>query len=51
MTTRNVLSITCLMLIAIGTSSADPLPPDATYRPLPTAPLDAVRKRHAVLRM
>jgi len=44
MTTRNVLSITCLMLIAIGTSSADPLPPDATYRPLPTAPLDAVRK-------
>src|SRR5436305_7111677 len=26
------------------TAAADPLPPDATYRPLPTAPLDAVIK-------
>lgn len=23
---------------------ADPLPPDATYRPLPTVPLDIVRR-------
>src|SRR5215218_9651179 len=25
-------------------ASADPLPPDATYRPLPTVPLDVVRR-------
>jgi cytochrome c peroxidase len=28
----------------IAAALADPLPPDATYRPLPTAPLDAVIK-------
>jgi cytochrome c peroxidase len=31
-------------VMAIGAALADPLPPDATYRPLPTAPLDAVIK-------
>ncbi len=44
MTPRATLSIACLVLLAINASSADPLPPDATYRPLPTAPLDAVKK-------
>jgi cytochrome c peroxidase len=35
----------CLVFIGVGASlSADPLPPDTTYRPLPTAPLDAVKK-------
>ncbi len=30
--------------LAVTAAVADPLPPDATYRPLPTAPLDAVIK-------
>src|SRR5688572_14611393 len=33
--------------VAIGVvplSHTDPLPPDATYRPLPTLPLDVVRR-------
>jgi cytochrome c peroxidase len=37
----------CLTLVGItvgGGSVADPLPPDATYRPLPTLPLDVVRR-------
>jgi cytochrome c peroxidase len=29
---------------SIGGTAADPLPPDATYRPLPTLPLDVVRR-------
>ena len=32
------------LLAAAGVAAADPLPPDTTYRPLPTAPLDAVIK-------
>ncbi|HUQ12622.1 MAG TPA: hypothetical protein VM146_20110 [Steroidobacteraceae bacterium] len=31
-------------LLVASAASSDPLPPDATYRPLPTAPLDAVIK-------
>src|SRR5690349_16735871 len=31
-------------VIAGGGTLADPLPPDATYRPLPTLPLDLVRR-------
>jgi cytochrome c peroxidase len=39
----------CVMAIAAsgvlgGATSADPLPPDASYRPLPTLPLDVVRR-------
>src|SRR3954467_3548490 len=33
-----------LVFAAATMAPADPLPPDATYRPLPTAPLDAVIK-------
>jgi cytochrome c peroxidase len=43
MKSGNRLLITALGL-AWGIALADPLPPDATYRPLPTAPLDAVIK-------
>ena len=44
-TTRIATSLTCVIgILAAGTAIADPLPPDATYRPLPTAPLDAVVK-------
>jgi cytochrome c peroxidase len=32
------------VLVAATPAYTDPLPPDATYRPLPTAPLDAVIK-------
>ena len=31
-------------IVAGGGTLADPLPPDATYRPLPTLPLDVVRR-------
>ncbi len=34
------LAVSALCLFA---ASADPLPPDATYRPLPSLPLDAVK--------
>ncbi|HKQ12807.1 MAG TPA: hypothetical protein VJT80_05200 [Steroidobacteraceae bacterium] len=40
-------SLATLSIIAAATtfaSLADPLPPDATYRPLPTVPLDVVRR-------
>ena len=33
-----------------GAVNADPLPPDATYRPLPTLPLDVVRKNDEAAR-
>jgi cytochrome c peroxidase len=42
--TRIPAGIITLVLIAAAVATADPLPPDATYRPLPTAPLDAVIK-------
>jgi cytochrome c peroxidase len=42
---KTLLCMTVLGLgVASGTASADPLPPDATYRPLPTLPLDVVRR-------
>src|SRR3982751_6068161 len=41
-TTLRLLSTLALALL--GAVQADPLPPDTTYRPLPTAPLDAVIK-------
>ncbi len=40
-----------LGLVAISRlASADPLPPDATYRPLPTVPLDVVRKNDEAMK-
>src|SRR3954470_7739778 len=42
--TRLLLVLSLLFTVATLPASADPLPPDATYRPLPTAPLDAVIK-------
>ncbi len=33
-----------LATVATFVAAADPLPPDATYRPLPTVPLDVVRR-------
>jgi cytochrome c peroxidase len=39
---RVVPSLVALMLCSF-VAGAEPLPPDATYRPLPTLPLDAVR--------
>ena len=30
--------------VALAAVAADPLPPDATYRPLPTLPFSAVKK-------
>ena len=40
-----LISLPLLVLMAAADfSHADPLPPDTTYRPLPTAPLDAVIK-------
>src|SRR3982751_3035220 len=42
---RVVASLASLLVLCLANAaSADPLPPDATYRPLPTAPLDAVKK-------
>jgi cytochrome c peroxidase len=41
--TRPIARTLCLLLFT-GAASADALPPDTTYRPLPTAPLDAVIK-------
>ena len=42
---RKVLLGVTLMAITVGGGTlADPLPPDATYRPLPTLPLDVVRR-------
>jgi cytochrome c peroxidase len=32
-----------LLVAAVGAMAADPLPPDATYRPLPTLPFSAVK--------
>jgi cytochrome c peroxidase len=32
-----------IFLLALTDASADPLPPDATYRPLPTVPFDTVK--------
>jgi cytochrome c peroxidase len=42
--TRLLLVLSLLFTVATLPASADPLPPDTTYRPLPTAPLDAVIK-------
>jgi cytochrome c peroxidase len=42
---RTSLAILCTIASATTlVASADPLPPDATYRPLPTVPLDIVRR-------
>jgi len=40
-----VVRLSCVTLAAAAavTVSADPLPPDATYRPLPTVPFDTVK--------
>lgn len=39
-----LLCLAAMGVIAGGGTLADPLPPDATYRPLPTLPLDVVRR-------
>ncbi|GFE91350.1 cytochrome b6 [Steroidobacter agaridevorans] len=39
-----LLSLATMATIAGGGTLADSLPPDATYRPLPTLPLDVVRR-------
>src|SRR5689334_18317661 len=42
---RKAVTLTLVIAAALTIAAqADPLPPDATYRPLPTAPLDAVIK-------
>jgi cytochrome c peroxidase len=42
---QTLLCMTVLGLTAVsGVANADPLPPDASYRPLPTLPLDLVRR-------
>ncbi|HVF18257.1 MAG TPA: hypothetical protein VNA21_15150 [Steroidobacteraceae bacterium] len=38
------LVLGAMLVLACATSGADPLPPEATYRPLPTLPLDVVRR-------
>lgn len=38
------LALGALLTLACATPQADPLPPEATYRPLPTVPLDVVRR-------
>ena len=38
------LALGALLSLACATPQADPLPPEATYRPLPTVPLDVVRR-------
>ena len=43
MTRLPLFALSILAVISLP-ASGDPLPPDATYRPLPTAPLDAVIK-------
>src|SRR5690349_17352751 len=40
---RALLGTAVVLAATLMTASADPLPPDATYRPLPTMPPDAVR--------
>lgn len=39
-----VFAASTVLISAIYVANADPLPPDATYRPLPTLPLDVVRR-------
>jgi len=39
-----VLASALMLMTSIGARAADPLPPDATYRPLPTVPPSVVRK-------
>lgn len=39
-----IVSATVIGLTAFGTALADPLPPDTTYRPLPTQPLSEVKR-------
>src|SRR5690242_8225902 len=41
---RKTLLCMTVLGLAGAVASADPLPPDATYRPLPTLPLDVVRR-------
>jgi len=43
-TLHRILVMLGLVAVTFASALADPLPPDATYRPLPTAPLDAVIK-------
>jgi hypothetical protein len=35
------------LVLLMAEATADPLPPDATYRPLPTVPFETVRKELA----
>ncbi len=44
MRTSATVALLLLTGLTTTTASADPLPPDASYRPLPTLPLDVVRK-------
>ena len=42
---RMSLVIFCTLAgVATMAATSDPLPPDASYRPLPTVPLDVVRR-------
>jgi cytochrome c peroxidase len=41
---RTTFLCTTVLGLACGLAGADPLPPDASYRPLPTLPLDVVRR-------
>ena len=38
-----LFSVSSLCVVAASIAAADPLPPDATYRPLPTRPFEAVK--------
>src|SRR5688572_21724675 len=44
MHSRKTLLCMTVFGLACGMAGADPLPPDASYRPLPTLPLDVVRR-------
>lgn len=45
---RVALALSCAL--GVAAAAADPLPPDATYRPLPTAPPSVVRKNDEAMR-
>src|SRR3954471_7839756 len=38
------IAVTCAVVMLAGSGARAQLPPDTTYRPLPTAPLEAVIK-------
>ena len=44
MHTSSIVAMSVIAGAAAPTAIAAPLPPDASYRPLPTVPLDVVRR-------